>query len=134
MNRRLDALGEGEPMLSTDAAHSMRIETLGAVVSDIVDDMLIATPLEATERFQLRDLRRTCETMLASLKISSDVRVQLQSHGLGSIQQRHYDRHDYMLEKKQALENWARHMERLKAGERAQVVPIGKGRALKPDR
>ena len=51
------------------------------------------------EPFQLRDLRRTCETMLAGLGVSSDIRAQLQSHGLGGVQNRHYDRHDYAPEK-----------------------------------
>lgn len=51
------------------------------------------------EPFQLRDLRRTCETMLAGLGVSSDIRAQLQSHGLGGAQNRHYDRHDCAPEK-----------------------------------
>jgi integrase len=50
------------------------------------------------------DLRRTIETRLAALSISSDVRGQLQSHGLGGVQSRHYDRHDYLDEKRDALE------------------------------
>ena len=36
---------------------------------------------------QLRDVRRTAETMLARLGVSRDVRAQLQSHGLGGVQQ-----------------------------------------------
>ena len=55
----------------------------------------------------MRDLRRTAETHMAALGISSDVRAQIQSHGLGGIQARHYDRHDYMPEKRAALEKWA---------------------------
>jgi len=31
--------------------------------------------------------------MLAAMGVSSDVRAQLQSHGLGGVQSRHYDRH-----------------------------------------
>jgi hypothetical protein len=34
------------------------------------------------EPFDLRDIRRTCETMLAGLGISRDTRAQLLSHGL----------------------------------------------------
>ena len=41
---------------------------------------------------------------MAALGISSDVRAQTQSHGLGGIQARHYDRHDYMPEKPSATE------------------------------
>ena len=44
-------------------------------------------------------------------------RAQLLSHGLGGVQNRHYDRHDYALEKRQALEHWARHLTKLKAAE-----------------
>jgi integrase len=59
---------------------------------------------EASERFTLSDLRRTVETRLAALGVPMDVRAQLQSHGLGGIQARHYDRHDYADEKLEALE------------------------------
>ena len=55
---------------------------------------------------EMRDLRRTCETMLAAMGVSSDVRAHLQSHGLGGVQTRHYDRHSYMDEKRKALELW----------------------------
>lgn len=55
---------------------------------------------------QVRDLRRTAETMLAAMGISKDLRAQIQSHGLGGVQDRHYDRHDYMPEKRRALEAW----------------------------
>ncbi len=124
LKRRVEALKEGEPVFSTDGEHAMRVETLGAEVGDIVATMLKADPPEARESFQLRDIRRTCETMLASLGVSSDIRAQIQSHGLGGVQQRHYDRHSYALEKKQALEKWARHLAALKRGEKAEVVPL----------
>ncbi|MGA7538217.1 MAG: hypothetical protein WBW93_05570 [Steroidobacteraceae bacterium] len=89
---------------------------------------------EARERFEMRDLRRTAETMLASLGLSGDVRAQLQSHGLGGVQMRHYDRHDYALEKRAAVELWAAHLERLKAGEVASVTSIDQGRKPGADR
>ena len=63
------------------------------------------------EAFQLRDIRRTCETALARMGVSKDVRAQIQSHGLGGIQARHYDRHDYMPEKAAALAAWAKYLE-----------------------
>lgn len=124
LERRLKALATGEPVFSTDAEHEMRVETLGVAVAEVVKEMLAEDPPEARESFQLRDLRRTCETHMASLKISSDIRAQIQSHGLGGIQIRHYDRHSYALEKKQALEKWARHMAKLKAGEQATVTAL----------
>lgn len=48
-------------------------------------------------------IRRTVETRLAAARISRDIRAQLQSHGLGGVQARHYDRHDYVDEKYEAL-------------------------------
>lgn len=66
------------------------------------------------------DLRRTVETRLAALGVSLEVRAQLQSHGLGGVQARHYDRHDYLSEKRAALET----LHRLLTGEAAKVTPI----------
>jgi integrase len=74
----------------------------------------------AREPFELRDIRRTCETTMARLGISSDVLAQVLSHGLGGVQQRHYNRHDYLREKRSALEKWAAHLE----GLRQPVTPL----------
>ncbi|MDT3669919.1 MAG: integrase family protein [Aromatoleum sp.] len=58
------------------------------------------------EPFDLRDIRRTCETMLAGMGISRDVRAQLLSHGISGVQAAHYDRHSYAAEKRAALLAW----------------------------
>jgi len=126
LERRTDEASSDVPLFSTNERTTMRHETISALVADISGKMVEAK--EAREGFQLRDLRRTAETMLASLKVSSDVRAQLQSHGLGGVQQRHYDKHSYSLEKKQALEKWARHLAVLKAGKQADVVQLPKKR------
>ena len=73
---------------------------------------------ESAQGFTLEDLRRTAETHLARLGISKDDRAQLLSHGLGGVQARHYDRHEYMAEKRAALEKWNSHLEKLAAGRR----------------
>lgn len=80
---------------------------------------------------QVRDLRRTAETMMAAMGISKDLRAQIQSHGLGGVQDRHYDRHDYLGEKANALKAWG---ERLKAlaeqkGRPSNVSTIKRNRA-----
>lgn len=59
---------------------------------------------EAAEPFTLSDLRRTVETRLAAAGVTLEVRAQLQSHGLGGLQARHYDKHSYSVEKLAALE------------------------------
>lgn len=72
--------------------------------------------------FDLRDMRRTCETMLASLGISKDIRAQLLSHGISGVQAQHYDRHEYLKEKRGALIKWERYLNRVATGEEEKKV------------
>jgi integrase len=73
------------------------------------------------ESFQAKRLRSGVETLLASAGLSREVRGRLQSHGIAGVQARHYDGHDYMPEKRHALETLQRLLEQ-KDG--ARVVPF----------
>lgn len=54
--------------------------------------------------FQGRDIRRSIETRLQALGVSREIRAQLLSHGRTSgVQQKHYERYQYIDEKAQAL-------------------------------
>jgi integrase len=75
--------------------------------------------------FTAGDIRRTVETRLAAEGLSKDVRAQLQSHGLGGVQSRHYDRHDYLAEKREAMEA----LYRLLLGLSTEVTSIRKRKA-----
>lgn len=75
-----------------------------------------------TTKFDLRDIRRTCETMLASIRISKDIRGQLLSHGISGVQAAHYDRHEYIAEKRKALVAWEKHLSKVVA--RAAIVTV----------
>ena len=55
------------------------------------------------ENFQAKRIRSGVETMLASARVSQDIRGRLQSHGVAGVQARHYDGHDYLAEKRKAL-------------------------------
>jgi hypothetical protein len=55
--------------------------------------------------FTAGDLRRTVETRLAAEGVSMEDRGHLQSHGLGGVQSRHYDRHKRLKETRAALES-----------------------------
>lgn len=117
---------KGDFLISRRGKVPMRGETLCKVVAEISAAMVEAKT--AREPFQLRDIRRTCETMLARMGISSDVRAQLLSHGLGGVQQRHYDKHDYLREKRAALEAWAVKLDEIASGEAVtNVVPLHAG-------
>ena len=120
----LPANGDGKsPLLFTSDGHrGLRVETVSALVNSLASEMLVTKELR--ERFELRDLRRTCETMLAALGVSSDIRAQVQSHGLGGVQARHYDRHNYMAEKRTTLEVWNQHLQALVGGRVGDVIPI----------
>jgi integrase len=120
----LPSNGDGKsPLLFTSDGHrGLRVETVSALVNSLASEML--TTKELREGFELRDLRRTCETMLAALGVSSDIRAQVQSHGLGGVQARHYDRHSYMAEKRVTLETWNQHLHALVSGRAGDVIPI----------
>lgn len=132
VKRRLDAVqlareeakrnGEADNLLaagsmwlfSTDERTGMREETISELVKNLSEEMVKAG--EAREPFQLRDLRRTAETMLAKLGTGPNIRGEVQSHGLGGVQKRHYDQHDYLEEKRAVLQLWASHLAALRAG------------------
>lgn len=54
--------------------------------------------------FQLKRVRSGVETWLAGQRVSKDTRGRLQSHGVGGVQDAHYDAHDYMDVKTEALQ------------------------------
>lgn len=82
-------------------------DTVSSYISDVSVEFIRSGI--STIPFRLADLRRTIETRLAGMGVSKDARAYLQSHGLNGVQTRHYDRHDYEQEKRNALRllhNW----------------------------
>ena len=78
----------GKRVVSPVTLHQREVEAIG----------------DRIEGFEPKRLRSGIETALASLGIGREIRAQLQSHGLGGVQDRHYDDHDYMPEKRAALQ------------------------------
>jgi integrase len=70
----------------------------------------ISEPLEKSGKLKAHfcygDIRRTTETNMAAIDIQKDVRAQILSHGLGGLQDRHYNRWDYHDQKLAALLKW----------------------------
>lgn len=56
------------------------------------------------EQFSAKRLRSGVETILAAAKVDQETRGRLQSHGIGGVQAKHYDGHDYLAEKLEALQ------------------------------
>src|SRR5262249_55971453 len=65
--------------------------------------------------FTLHDLRRTAATGMAALGIAPHVVDRILNHSTGRISgvARVYNRHEYLPERKVAVESWAKHIELL---------------------
>lgn len=120
------------PLIPQAAAALLECKPQGtyAISTDKGETHLAATTLsawavEATTLpdFQAKRIRSGVETLLASARISSEIRGRLQSHGIAGVQARHYDGHDYMDEKRQALETLFRLLD---APEATNVVQLKK--------
>ena len=56
--------------------------------------------------FSPRDIRRTFKTLSGSMGISLDMRNRLQGHAMTDVGSVHYDRYDYLAEKRAAMAAW----------------------------
>ena len=68
--------------------------------------------------FQIRDIRRTCETTLAAMGVAKGIRAKSLSHGLGGVQ----DRHNYLDEKRVALKAWGPRLAKFSNGTKRQSL------------
>lgn len=107
----------------TQGFSAITYESLRDWVVIVREEMLKAGELPGG-MFTVGDIRRTVETRLAGAGIGKEHRGQLQSHGLGGVQDRHYDMHNYLNEKVAALEA----LHRMLTATAEKVTPISKGR------
>jgi integrase len=77
--------------------------------------------------WDLHDLRRSFQTRLLALGISRDLGNRLLNHALSPIDEA-YDLHDYLAEKRAALQNWADALENIATGGTAKVLPLPRPR------
>ena len=56
--------------------------------------------------FVARDIRRTCKTLMGEIGVTKELRDRIQNHALQDVSSKHYDRYDYLSEKRRALELW----------------------------
>ncbi|WP_296250364.1 tyrosine-type recombinase/integrase [Pseudomonas sp. UBA4194] len=77
-------------------------------LSRAVTKLCARHPEKFDSPFTLRDLRRTCKTLMGVARISKELRDRIQAHALkGDVSSKHYDRYDYFHEKKDGLSRWA---------------------------
>jgi integrase len=79
--------------------------------------------LGIVEPFTPHDMRRTAATHMAALGFGSVVPFVL-GHTPQTVTGVHYDKHNYMAEKRAALEAWAQRLDGIAAGAVSNVVPI----------
>lgn len=80
-------------------------ETVSSLISDISAAMVKHN--EAVVPFGWSDIRRSVETLLIEeFRVSKDLRSQILSHGLGGVQNRHYDRANYTRQTRPVLARW----------------------------
>jgi integrase len=77
-------------------------------------ERLFDSGLLGVDRFSPHDFRRTVETGMARLGIVQEVRDRVLNHVDGSVGGQHYNRHDYEVETREALERWADHVASLR--------------------
>ena len=67
-------------------------------------------------RFTPRDIRRTIKTRLSEIGVLKEIRDRVQNHALHDVASKHYDRFDYLADKRAALEGWEWELRRILAG------------------
>lgn len=108
-----EALSGGEYALSTTGGKThIHATTLLKWAQEIVG--------EAIPGFTAKRIRSGVETLLSKYGVSKEIRGRLQSHGIAGVQDRHYDGHDYLPEKRKALMALYNALEQKKA----KVTPI----------
>lgn len=89
------------PHFKKKDAH-MRLDSLRTAITRYREDH------PEIEHFIPRDFRRTCKTLMGEMGISKALRDRLQNHALNDVSSKHYDRYDYLTEKRQVIELWER--------------------------
>jgi len=77
----------------------MKVDGFSQAIARLVKKIQI-TP------FTPRDLRRTFKTLTGAAGISKEIRDRLQNHALDDVSSKHYDKYNYLKEKREAMDKW----------------------------
>jgi len=102
-------LVESEYLFPAGRKAVLRADTLGKYVGSVCTAMLGDGDID--KPFQLRDLRRTGETLMIGMKVDQGLRAQLLSHGLSGVQHKSYDRYEYLPDMRKVLVKWGKMLE-----------------------
>ncbi len=76
--------------------------------------------------FVPRDFRRTFKTLAGKLSISKENRDRIQGHALNDVSSKHYDRYDYLIEKRKVMEIWCDNLTKGILSERELALSVTK--------
>ena len=79
-----------------------------ATISNVIKDFCKQKNIS---KFIARDIRRTFKTLAGKAGISKELRDRLQNHALKDVSTVHYDRYDYLTEKRAAMKVWNDYLE-----------------------
>lgn len=82
-------------------------------------------PKVGLEPFVPKDIRRTVKTLMGFAGIRKEDRDKFQNHAMTDVSSRHYDRYDYLAEKRQVMLVWDDYLKTVLAGvSKSNVVPL----------
>lgn len=99
-----------------DLDEHMRADSLSQAIARYRE----STP--SIRHFTARDIRRTCKTLMGEQGIDKSIRDRIQNHALNDVSSKHYDRYDYLTEKRRALEKWESKLNRV--SDMSNVIPL----------
>ena len=85
---------------------------------------------KALAAWTIHDLRRTAATEMARLGASEFVIGRVLNHAAAGVTGKHYNKYDYLAEKRHALETWAQYLQSLTTPAPDNVVELAAGRAV----
>lgn len=98
----------------------------GKIKGDSADDMGYHTISRAVNRickrtgmnpFVPKDIRRTVKTLMGAAGISKEDRDRFQNHALTDVSSKHYDRYNYLAEKRRTMAVWDAYLQNILASE-----------------
>lgn len=102
---RRRAIGDGSPPADDDPVF---VTERGNRVTAFSKHKASTDRIAGVTGWRLHDLRRTCASNLARAGVSRVVVEKVLGHAPSGVTGRHYDRHEYLMEKRRALDAWAK--------------------------
>jgi len=112
-NLSLDVLKElhsitGESEFLFPAKNGTKLSLVKHMWSETLSKIILSfcNQTKQIDKFIARDIRRTWKTIAGKAGLDKSIRDRIQNHALTDVSSKHYDRYDYLPEKRQAMNIW----------------------------